>query len=285
MADMKIQIKNLYKIFGSNKFIPERLEYDKEKLKNFYNERGYIDFEVEIARGDLLPDLSGFNLNFIIKEGPRYLVNNINIKTELINTSNISLTEELFIKKGDYFDYRAFDESKKYLNKYFINLGYSFVKVTSSIERVNELVNFNFLITKGDEKYINRIIISGNTRTNDHVIRRELSFFEGNAFNKSELLTSIKSLKRLGYFETVNYRVENSTQNNFVDVIIEVKETNTGTVSFGVGYSSLNNTSVNFGLNERNFLGEGNIVKFEASLSDKKNTYNIGLTKPYFLNR
>ena len=103
----------------------------------------------------------------------------------LINTSNISLTEKLFIKKGDYFDYRAFDESKKYLNKYFINLGYSFVKVTSSIERVNELVNFNFLITKGDEKYINRIIISGNTRTNDHVIRRELSFFEGNAFNKS----------------------------------------------------------------------------------------------------
>ena len=85
-----------YKIFGSNKFIPERLEYDKEKLKNFYNERGYIDFKVEIARGDLLPDLSGFNLNFIIYEGPRYIVNNINIKTELINTPNISLIDNLF---------------------------------------------------------------------------------------------------------------------------------------------------------------------------------------------
>ena len=66
-----------YKIFGSNKFIPERLEYDKEKLRDFYNRRGYIDFDVIIARGDLLPDFSGFNLNFIINEGQRYILNNI----------------------------------------------------------------------------------------------------------------------------------------------------------------------------------------------------------------
>ena len=274
-----------YKLFGSNKFIPERLDYDKEKLKNFYSERGYIDFKVEIARGDLLPDLSGFNLNFIINEGPRYLINEINIKTKLINTSDISLTENLFIKKGDYFDSRALDESKKYLNEYFIKLGYSFVTVKLSMEKVNETVNLNFLITKGDEKYINRIIISGNTRTNDNVIRRELSFLEGNSFSKSELLTSIKSLKRLGYFEAVSYRVESLKESNLLDVIIEVRETNTGSVSFGVGYSSLNSTNVNFGLNERNFLGEGDKVRFEASLSDKKSTYNIGVTNPYFLNR
>jgi outer membrane protein insertion porin family len=117
------------------------------------------------------------------------------------------------------------------------------------------------------------------------VIRRELSFLEGNSFNKSELLTSIKSLKRLGYFETVSYRIENLTQSNLVDVIINVKETNTGSFSFGIGYSSLNSTNVNFGFNEKNFLGEGNKVRFETSLSEKKNTYTIGLTNPYFLNR
>ena len=274
-----------YKLFGSNKFVPERLEFDKENLKTFYNQRGYIDFKVEIARGDLLPDLSGFNLNFVVSEGPRYLVNNINIQTKLIDKPVTSLYEGLFIKKGDFFNTRALDESKKYLNNHFVNLGYSFVKLKSSIKKNKNLVDINFLISKGDEKYVNRIVIVGNTRTNDNVIRRELSFFEGDAFSRRELLSSIKSLKRLGYFQSVSYKIENNFQNDYLDIILTVKEMNTGSVSMGVGYSSLNNTTLNFGLNEKNFLGEGNKVRFDVSLSDQKNSYNIGATDPYFLNR
>ena len=288
-SDLKNQISTKedawYKIFGSNKFIPERLEYDKEQLVSFYNERGYVDFKVEIARGDLLPDLSGFNLNFIVNEGPRYLVNDINIETKLTDVSTTLLLEKLSLKKEDYYDSRALDESKKYLNKHFINIGYSFVKVISSLEKINGLLNFNFIIKEGDEKYVNRIIVSGNTRTNDNVIRREISFFEGDTFNKSDLIASINSLKRLGYFEYVNYRIENLKENNLLDVFIDVKEANTGSVSFGIGYSSLNNSTIKFGLNERNFLGEGNKVRLEASLSEKQNNYNVGITNPYFLDR
>ncbi|MDA7545991.1 outer membrane protein assembly factor BamA [Alphaproteobacteria bacterium] len=274
-----------YKLFGSNKFVPERLEFDKENLKTFYNQRGYIDFKVEIARGDLLPDLSGFNLNFVINEGPRYIVNNINIQTKLIDKPTTSLSEDLFIKKGDFFDSRALDESKKYLNEYFVNLGYSFVKLKSSIIKNENLVNVNFIISKGDEKYVNKINILGNTRTNDSVIRRELSFVEGDAFSRSQLLSSINSIKRLGYFQSVNYKIEENSQNDYLDIILTVKEMNTGNVSMGVGYSSLNNTTVNFGLNEKNFLGEGNKVRFEVSLSNQKNSYNIGTTNPYFMDR
>ena len=274
-----------YKLFGSNKFVPERLEFDKENLKNFYFERGYIDFKVEIARGDLLPDLSGFNLNFVVSEGPRYIVNNINIETKLIDQSFTSLYETIFIKKGDFFDSRALEESKKYLNEYFVNLGYSFIKLKSSLEKNENLVDINFLISKGDEKYVNRIIIAGNTRTDDNVIRRELSFFEGDAFNRSKLLLSIKSLKRLGYFKSVNYKIEDNSQNDYLDIILTVEEKNTGSLSMGVGYSSLNNATISLGLNEKNFLGEGNQVRFNASLSDKKNSYNIGATNPYFMDR
>ena len=129
------------------------------------------------------------------------------------------------------------------------------------------------------------LVIVGNTRTNDNVIRRELSFFEGDAFSRSELLSSIKSIKRLGYFQSVNYKIEDNSQNDYLDIILTVKEMNTGTVSMGVGYSSLNNTTLNFGLNEKNFLGEGNKVRFDVSLSDKKNSYNIGATDPYFMDR
>ena len=96
--------------------------------------------------------------------------------------------------------------------------------------------------------------------------------------------SSIKSLNRLGYFQTVDYKLV-KLDKNLVDIIINVKEANTGSVSLGVGYSSLNNTNLNFGLKENNFLGEGNKLNLEASLSDKKSTYSIGFTEPYFLDR
>ena len=92
-------------------------------------------------------------------------------------------------------------------------------------------------------------------------------------------------MKRLGYFKSVNYKIKDNSQDDYLDIILTVEETNTGSVSIGVGYSSLNNTTVNFGLNEKNFLGEGNKVRFEVSLSDQKNSYNIGATNPYFMDR
>ena len=155
--------------------------------------------------------------------------------------------------------------------KYFENTGFSFVKVVPSIKKRKNLIDINYNISEGDKKFINKIIILGNTRTNDSVIRRELSFLEGDPFNKAKLNLSINSLKRLGYFETVNYKLQNINSSQSIDIIIQVKEMNTGSATFGVGYSSLNNTTLLLGLNERNFLGEGKKLRFEANLSDKKN--------------
>ena len=274
-----------YKLFGSNKFVPERLEYDKKKLKEFYNQRGYIDFKVEIARGDLLPDISGFNLNFIVKEGKRYTVNDLVIESSLINDKKKKiLLKGIYLKKEEYFNSRALDASIKFLVEEFELLGFNFIRVFPKIKKDKNLVNILFSIKEGSEKYINKITIIGNTRTNDNVIRRELSLLEGDPFNKSKLTTSISALRRLGYFQSVNYRLD-EIASNLIDIILDVKETNTGSVSFGVGYSSLNNTSFSFGLNEKNFLGEGKKVRLQADLSEKKSTYNIGVTEPYFLDR
>ena len=275
-----------YKIFGSNKFIPERLEYDKDKLKEFYNRRGYIDFNVLIARGDLLPDLSGFNLNFVINEGQKYTIDKLSIQSELLDDKKKKfLLKKIYLKKGDYYDSKAVEESTKFLIDFFESDGFNFIKVVPSIKKNKNLIDLIFNITEGNEKYINKITIIGNTRTNDSVIRRELSLLEGDSFNKVKLNSSISSIKRLGYFETVNYKLQDSNVLNALDIIIEVKEMNTGSVSFGVGYSSLNDTSITFGLKERNFLGEGKKLRLEANLSEKKNMYSLGMTEPYFLDR
>ena len=272
-----------YKIFGSNKFVPSRLEYDKEKLYSFYKERGYINFVVKLARGDLLPDFSGFNINFVIEEGSRFKINNVNIKSNLKDKSNKNIINKLTVKQGEYFDTRALDESTVYLNNYYSELGYSFVKVTPTLTENKDLVDVTFLIDEGRKAYINKISIVGNTRTTDSVIRRELSFLEGDSFNRTKITESVKALKRLSYFSSVNYRVDRANEINSVDVILNVVETNTGSFSFGVGYSSLNNSSLSFGIDEKNFLGKGVKLTLQANISDKQSTYNLGFTEPYYL--
>ena len=149
-----------YKIFGSNKFLPERLEFDKEKLREFYNRRGYIDFNVIVARGDLLPNLSGFNLNFVINEGQKYTVNKVSIRSKLIdNKKNEFFLNQLYLKKGDYFNSKALEESSKLLIKFLENDGFNFIRVVPSFKKNNDLVDLIFNITEGEEKYINKITI------------------------------------------------------------------------------------------------------------------------------
>ena len=274
-----------YKIFAANKFVPSRLEFDKDKLYQFYKQRGFINFKVRLARGDLLPDFSGFNINFIVEEGSRFKINDIKIKSEFKDQSSTELLKQIPIKSGDYYDSRALNESTLIINEHFAELGYSFVKIIPKLKQNKDLVNITLTVNEGNKNYINKISILGNNRTLDSVIRREILILEGDPFNSSKLKESINALKRLGYFNSVKYRIERGILDNSVDIIINVEEMNTGSVSFGVGYSSLNSTSMTFGLNEKNFLGEGRKARFEATISDKKSTYNVGITEPYFLNK
>ena len=138
----------------------------------------------------------------------------------------------------------------------------------------------NYIIIKKKIKSFNNAInVSGDKSIS---IRCVLLASQGigtskiyNLLESEDVINSLKSIKRLGYFESVNYRLQDSNIPKSLDIIIEVKEMNTGSVSFGVGYSSLNDTSMTFGLNERNFLGEGKKLRLEANLSSKKTTYNF----------
>ena len=274
-----------YKLFASNKFIPSKLEYDKEKLYYFYKQRGYIDFKIILARGDLLPDYSGFNINFIVEEGLRFKINNIKIASNLNENKYKYDVDSLLLKKDEYFDSRALEKSVNDLRNYYSELGYGFVKVSPKLSKKNNLVDILFTINEGSKNYINKILVLGNSRTSDSIIRRELTFLEGDSFNNAKIKESINALNRLGFFQSVKYNIRKTEITNAVDIIINVEETNTGSISFGIGYSSLDSTSITFGLNEKNFLGEGRRARFEVSTSDKKTTYNVGMTEPYFMDR
>ena len=279
---------NFYRIFGSSLFKEENIEVDKSKLRDFYKRRGYIDFQVLAYRRDLKQDYTGFNINIIVDEGVRYKLNDILINNNLSEINISNLYNNLSLEKGDYYDQRAVDESINYLNDYFGEKGYSFVEIDTGFENKENkkgLLNLVFNVKEGRKSYIRSINIDGNTRTLDHVIRRELTFLEGDPYNAQKIKQSLNALRRLGYFSLVDVRLSKTNLANEVDINIKVKEKLTGSFTVGLGYDSVEKTKFTIGLNENNFLGKGLKTRLSVATSQVSTKYNIGITEPYFQDR
>ena len=276
---------SFYRLFGSSVFKEENITLDKNLLKKFYFRRGFVDFKVMSYKRELLPDYSGYNINIILNEGRPFVVNNVLIQNELSDASKNEILNQVFLKKGDFFDERAIEETKKQLNNFFEKDGFTFVKINHEIlnkNNKNDTIDLKFVITEAVKSYVRRINIIGNTRTLDKVIRRELSILEGDPFNGQNLRDSINSLKRLGYFKSVGVNILKTDTPGVVDIELKVVENLTGSFSFGIGYDSVEKTSLAIGLEEKNFLGKGIKTRISINSSEKSTKYKIGITEPYY---
>ena len=276
---------SFFRIFGGSLFKSENIEIDKSKLKKFYKTRGYVDFTILSYRRDLLQDYSGFNINIIVDEGKKYKINQVSVSNNIMKLDKVDLTNDLTVKKGDYYDVRAVDESVKLLNDLFGEKGFSFVDVKANIKNKNKekgLLDLAFYVDEGLKSYVRNINISGNTRTLDYVIRREILLFEGDPFNSQKLKQSMNAIRRLAYFSSADVTLSETSIPNEVDINIKVKEKLTGSFSFGIGYDSVEKTQFSVGLNENNFLGRGLKTRISFTSSSKSTKYNVGITQPYF---
>ncbi len=276
---------SFYRLFGSSVFKEENITLDKNLLKKFYFRRGFVDFKVMSYKRELLPDYSGYNINIILNEGKSFVVNNVLIQNELSDTSKNEILKQVFFKTGDSFDERAVEESKKQLNNFFEKDGFTFIKINHQIlnkDNKNATLDLKFVITEAVKSYVRRINITGNTRTLDKVIRRELLILEGDPFNGQNLRESINSLKRLGYFKSVGVNILKTDTPGVIDIELKVVENLTGSFSFGIGYDSVEKTSFTIGLEEKNFLGKGIKTRISINSSEKSTKYNIGITEPYY---
>ncbi len=282
---IKTKESKFYRLFGSSIFKEENIILDKNLLKKFYNRRGFIDFKVLSYKRELLPDYSGYNVNIILNEGNPYIINDILFQNELSNSSKKTLLNQVEFKKGDIFDVRALEESKKNINNFFEKDGYTFIKINHEIlnkDNKNSKFDLKFIISEAVKSYVRRINIAGNTRTLDKVLRRELLILEGDPFNGQKLKDSLKALSRLGYFKSVNVDILKTETPGVVDIEIKVVEDLTGSFSFGIGYDSVEKTSFTIGLDEKNFLGKGLKTRISIQSSEKSTKYNIGITEPFF---
>lgn len=273
----------------SDTYDPQRMAFDREKLRRFYLSKGYADFNIESAIAELSPDREGFFLTFTVNEGERYAINKVDIETTLPELDDPSvLLKELTFEEGDWYNADEVENSIQKLTDAVGALGYAFVDIKPDIVRDREkhTIDLTFRINPGPRVYVDRIEINGNLRTLDEVIRREFRLVEGDPFNSAKVRRTRQRLQNLGFFKSVDIQTEPSqTDPDKVTLKVNVEEQSTGEVTLGAGYSTDDGAKVIFGLGEKNLLGTGQQLGFNLALAQSGTEADISYTEPYFLDR
>jgi outer membrane protein insertion porin family len=285
---MKTKEKTFLRFLSSaDRYDPDKLEYDKQLVTDFYNSNGYPEFRFISAIAQLSINKNDFEIILSVNEGEKFDFGSIEVNNKLDKINSDSIYNQISFKVGDLYNASKIKDSVKQIKNFAELSGYTFIEINPSLNINNEKkqVNVNFDINEGPRVYINEIDIAGNTRTVDKVIRREFSLSEGDAYNKFSINYSKDSIRALNFFSEVDIKEVKTNYPDKLDLEIVVEEKNTGEASLGAGYSSANSTSLNLGLKETNFLGKGQRLNFTTSFSNTRNTYDISFTEPYFNNK
>ncbi len=272
---------------SADQYNADRVGYDEELLRQFYLHEGYADFQMNSANAELSPDRKSFYLTYNFTEGPRYRVASIQVASSIRNLSGAQLRPLVPMGKGDWFDGTALAEGVTAVSDKAQDLGYAFAQVNPQVntDPATRTLTIVLNVVQGPQVYIQRIDITGNTRTEDKVIRRELTVADGDGYNQSKIDKSKENLKALGYFKDEDITSSPGTTPQQVILDAKVTEQATGQFSLGGGYSSDLGALVNAGLSQNNFLGTGVNTSINAVLAQRGTQINLGVTDPYFLDR
>ncbi len=272
---------------SSDEYNPERVKYDEELLRKFYYHHGFADFKLNSATAQLAPDRKSFYLTFVMDEGPRYRIGSVRVLSTIRHLSGKALRPLVPISKGNIFDGDAIAAAIKAISTKVQDEGFAFAQVEPDVKEDHKThtVALTFRVLEGPRVYVERVSITGNTRTEDSVIRREMELAEGDPFNETALDNSKENLKNLGYFKKPEIKVAPGSQPDKVVLDTRVDEQATGSFSLGGGYSTDLGALVNLGLSQNNFLGTGIDASISGLLAQRGTQFNLGVTNPYFLGR
>ena len=277
-----------YRLFSSSEnYDPEKTNYDKELLRRFYLKRGYADFRVLSAVAELSPDKKSFVVTYVLDEGPRYKLEDVRIQSMIKDVDVAALSGQVQQEKGDWYNADLAERSVYALTEELGKKGFAFVDVTPELEKTsgNKMV-LTFNIAEGQRVFVDRINITGNTRTEDEVIRREFRIDEGDAFNAAKIRASRRNVENLNYFSKVDIQTEpNPNDDSKAEINVTVEEKSTGAFNVGVGYSTVNGALFRAGIAENNFQGKGQKLSADVAVSQRTSEYDLSFTEPYFMGR
>ncbi|MCB9961527.1 MAG: outer membrane protein assembly factor BamA [Hyphomonas sp.] len=278
----------LWRFFSSNdNYDPGRLEYDREKLRQFYQNNGYYDFRVTSAVAELTPDQKDFYITMTVDEGRQFDFGTVKVETALAKLDANALRAAVPIKEGSLFKGDLIEDTIDSLTYAAGIAGYAFVDIRPQLDENPETgkIDVTFVVDEGPRVYIDRINIVGNTQTLDRVIRRELRISEGDAFNRILLDRSKNRVKALGYFKEVDIEEVPADEPDRTVVNVKVEEQPTGELSFAAGFSSVDAYLLDFSASQRNLRGRGQVAVARVSTSSRQQIVDLRFTEPRFLDR
>ncbi|TXH10361.1 MAG: outer membrane protein assembly factor BamA, partial [Gammaproteobacteria bacterium] len=263
----------------------EKLSGDIEKLNAWYLNRGHVDFSLDSTQVAISPDKKDMYLTAGITEGEIYSISDVAVSGDTVLPKEEIEQIVAFIKPGNIFSRGLLELATDAIVARLSNIGYAFAQVNPvpTIDREKRTVGINMQVQPGPRVNVRRIVFKGNSRTADQVLRREMRQFEGSWYSQAAIDRGKVRLSRLGYFEEVN--VDNEPvpgSDDQVDVVYEVKETTSGSIAAGVGYSQLSGMNLSLQLSENNFLGSGNRVSVALTRSTYQKRYDFSFMNPYF---
>ena len=270
--------------FITNRGVLDRdiLTNDVAILSQYYNDNGYVEHKIDDPV--LLRARDGLEVVFRIHEGPQYRVGKVEIGGELILDGK-EMLKSVKLTTGQIFRGSRLREDITSLEELYSNKGFAFRQIdpVTNIDQNQKIVDVALVIAKGPPVYFNRVLVAGNTKTRDKVVRRELLANEQELFSGNKITQSRNALQRTGYFEDVQLTTKKTNQPDTIDVLVDVKEGPTGTFQVGAGYSSGDGFLFNANVSEKNIMGRGQGVSGNFSIGSSRQDFIVNVNDPYFM--
>ena len=270
---------------SSDVYDPDRIAADLEAIRRFYLRNGYADFRIVSSSAELDTAQNGYVINIVVEEGPRYSVSAVDVESRIADISTDDLRRQVYTRAGQTYNAVDVEKSVDALSRAVAQRGYAFAQVRPRGERnpADQTVRIVYLVEEGARAYIERIVIRGNTRTRDYVIRREFDVGEGDAFNRAAIDRAERRLRNLDFFQSVRVTTEPGSAPDRVVINVDVQDKATGSFSIAGGYSTAEGFLAEVTLQEANFLGRGQFVRITASTGQTSRGGEFSFTEPFFL--
>jgi outer membrane protein insertion porin family len=268
----------------NDQYSKQKLSADLEALRSFYQNRGYLEFNVDSTQVSITPDKEDIYITLNVTEGPRYTVGDVRLAGDLVVPAE-DLEKLIRLKPGETFSRERLQASAKDISDRLGAEGYAFANVNAvpEIDRDKAVASFTFYVDPGRRAYVRRINISGNSKTRDEVIRREFRQLEGAWYDGPRIERSKVRVRRLGYFDDVTIETPPvSGTSDQVDLEVAVTERSTGNLLAGIGYSSAEGLVLSGSVSQQNIFGSGNALALTVNTSRYNRVYSVVFSQPYW---
>jgi len=267
--------------------IEDRLQFDRQVLRDFYLSRGYVDFRVNSTNAEVTRERDAVYLVVDVTEGQQFEFGNISVTSEIAEADADLYRSALKVKPGVTYSPLIVERSIEMLETLATRQGIDFLRVEPRVTRNDRdlTLDVEFAMVRGPRVFVERIDIEGNTTTLDRVIRQKFRSVEGDPFNPREIRDAAERIRALGFFAKSDVDVREGSSESQVIVDVNVEEQPTGSLSLGGAYSVNDGFGVNVGLTENNFLGRGQRLSFSIATAQESEEYVLGFTEPHLLGR